>query len=176
MSADSPHDALFIKPFTAGDWAVLCGLRVHQLAEHGIFVEKMADQPDLDSPYETDYHRMEQVYLHGAGNFWIAWWDETPVGHIGAQDVGGAIELRRLYVRAAYRRRGVGSALVRTLIAHCTAYGARAIELWTAVDGPGRSLYARLGFRVVKQRGQEFKDVPNSPGEIRMRLALTGSP
>ena len=41
-----------------------------------------------------------EVYLRGAGSFWLAWYTECPVGHVGGQDVGGADEIRmRLDVR-----------------------------------------------------------------------------
>jgi len=69
-------------------------LRKHQLAEDGIIVDTLPDQPDLSSPYEEDYHRIDQVYLKARGNFWIAWIDDLPLGHIGAQDKGDYIELR----------------------------------------------------------------------------------
>jgi len=163
---------LQIKAFEWQCWDALWQLRAHQLAEHGIVVSSPVSEPDLSSPYERDYHRIEQVYLQGAGNFWIAWLGDTPVGHVGAQDLGGAVELRRMYVRADLRRRGVGTRLVRTLIEHCVAQSVRAIELWTAQNGPGRWLYERLGFRLVAEPGVAFKDVPLSPGEIRMRLDL----
>jgi predicted N-acetyltransferase YhbS len=83
-----------------------------------------------------------------------------------------------MYVRAEYRRRGVGIRLVRTLIEHCVNNGVKAIELWTGEDGPGRFLYEKMGFRVTEGPGKEFRDkeIPcvHSPStdEIRMRLDL----
>lgn len=163
---------LQIRAFEWQYWDALWELRAHQLAEHGIMVSSHVSEPDLSSPFERDYHRIGQVYLRGAGNFWIAWLGDTAVGHVGAQDLGGAVELRRMYVRAVFRRRGVGTRLVLALIEHCVAHGVRAIELWTDRNGPGRRLYERLGFRLVAEPGEAFKDVPLSPGEIRMRLDL----
>jgi GNAT superfamily N-acetyltransferase len=153
-------------------------LRRHQLAEYDILIDEEPGPPDPSSPYEQDYHRMEEVYLSGAGGFWIAWLGATPAGHIGAQDLGetpGAgtgIELRRMYVRADLRRRGVGTRLVQTLIDHCAARQVQAIELWTVHDGPGRLLYSRLGFRVVPAPGPEFHPPPVWRDQLRMRLDL----
>jgi GNAT superfamily N-acetyltransferase len=116
------------------------------------------------------------VYLSGAGNFWLAWYNSLPIGYIGGQDVGGAIKLRRMYVEAAYRRRGVGTALVRALIAHCRLHAIPVVELWTAVGGPGWRLYRALGFRETAGPGGEFQQIVAltryTPGadEIRMRL------
>jgi GNAT superfamily N-acetyltransferase len=78
-----------------------------------------------------------------------------------------------MYVRAQYRRRGIGTALVKTLVEHCEARSVVAIELWTAKDGPGRSLYTKAGFRAVGTKGPGFENAPDRPDEIRMRLDLT---
>jgi len=163
-----------VRAFTWAQWPALWALRHAQLAEQGIRITAdLPAAPDLDSPYEADYHRLDQVYLSGAGGFWIAWAEGAPVGHVGAQDLGGgAIELRRMYVRAEYRRQGIGSLLVRTLIAHCADRGATAIELWTAPGGPGRALYEKLGFRRVASPGREFGAIQPNDSEIRMRLDL----
>ena len=42
--------------------------------------------------------------------------EDTPVGMVGAQDLGGVIELKQMYVLPGYRRQSVGTLLVRTLI------------------------------------------------------------
>jgi hypothetical protein len=106
---------LQIKAFEWQYWDVLWELRIHQLAEDGIMVSSFPSEPDLSSPYERDYHRIDQVYLRGAGNFWIAWLGVTPVGHVGAQDLGAAVELRHMYVRAGFRpaKFGCGSIYAR---------------------------------------------------------------
>jgi GNAT superfamily N-acetyltransferase len=103
---------------------------------------------------------------------------ERPIGYVGAQDIGGAIELRRMYVQAAYRRQGVGTALVRALVTSCATRGAPAIELWTSPEGAGEQLYRTPGFRRVAAPGPEFADVrartryPAGADEVRMRLDL----
>ena len=126
-------------------------------------------EPDPSSPYEQDYHRIDQVYLAGRGGFWIAWLDALPVGHIGAEDRGQYLELRRMYVRQGYRRRGIGRQLVQALIDHCSAEGVPAVELWTAPDGPGRLLYETLGFfRIAAPHGE--RDGEEDDPEMRMRL------
>jgi GNAT superfamily N-acetyltransferase len=168
-----------IKPFDWKDWGALWELRAYQLKENGIILDPVPSQPDLSSPYERDYHRIGQVYLSGAGGFWLAWVGDTPIGHIGGQDLGGVVELRRMYTRANYRRRGVGTYLVCTLVEHCATNDVRAIELWTARDGPGHHLYEKLGFRVTDGPGVEFDDLGTTtqytPGsdEVRMRLDLS---
>ncbi|HZO88610.1 MAG TPA: GNAT family N-acetyltransferase, partial [Chthonomonadaceae bacterium] len=97
---------------------------------------------------------------------------------VGGQDIGGAVELRRMYVRQDFRRRGIGRDLVKALVAHCGAQGVPVIELWTAREGAGRKLYESIGFQMVANPGEAFANVEAvtgyTPGEdeIRMRLQL----
>ncbi|MBU6333378.1 MAG: GNAT family N-acetyltransferase [Chloroflexi bacterium] len=83
------------------------------------------------------------------GNFWLAWTGDRPAGYVGTRDKGDHIELRRMYVRQEYHRRGIGAGLVRALIAHCAQQRATLINLWAAPDGLGRLLYAKPGFYQV---------------------------
>jgi GNAT superfamily N-acetyltransferase len=182
MASHAPPPGVTISPFTWPDWTALWTIRYTQLAEYGLHLDLASipdrPQPNTEDVYEWDFHNLDRVYLHAAGNFWIARADEQPVGYVGGQDIGGAIELRRMYVDAAYRRRGIGAALARALIEHSRGHAARAIELWTAPDGPGRQLYRSLGFRVITTPGMEFADVQHltryrpDEDEIRMRLEL----
>lgn len=181
--ADHPTSlAITVTPFTWDDWPALWAVRRMQLAEHGIKIDPSTlpdrPQPGTNHAHEWDFHEIEHVYLRGAGHFWLARMAGQPVGYVGGQDVGGAIELRRMYVNESYRRRGIGSALVHALIDRSRAYAITAIELWTAAHGPGRPLYETFGFQLRAQPGPEFADVivrtRYTPGddEIRMRLEL----
>lgn len=60
--------------------------------------------------------------------FRMAWYGDDPIGRVGVQDLGGAAELRRMFVKREFRRRGVGTALLRTAIMQCSVGGIRAIE------------------------------------------------
>lgn len=167
-----------------GDWRALWVVHLAQLADHGVFLDpnELPEGPDpqaTDEHGEWDIEYPDEVYQHGAGNFWLAWDGDLPIGMVGAQDIGGVVELRRMFVRAEYRRRGVATALVRALIDYSRAHGARAIELWTGPDGPGKPLYQTLGFRQTEELGPEFslenptphRYVPDpDDGQIRMRL------
>lgn len=113
---------LVIRPFARTMWHDLWQVRFAQLAEHGIVFDSTIPAPSLHTPddaHDWDLHQIAQVYQQDKGNFWLAYFDEQPVGSIGAQDSGGMIEVRRLYVQSAYRRRGIGAALVHTLLHHC---------------------------------------------------------
>jgi GNAT superfamily N-acetyltransferase len=182
MASHAPPPGVTITPFTWPDWTALWTVRYTHLAEDGIHLDPTSipdrQAPDPEHVHEWDFHNLDRVYLHDAGNFWIAHADRRPVGYVGGQDIGEAIELRRMYVDAAHRRRGIGSALVQTLIDHSRTRAVRAIELWTAPDGTGRQFYHSLGFRLTAAPGLEFADIQRltrytpSQDEIRMRLDL----
>lgn len=180
MNAEPVSPIVSIEPFTwERGWHALWVLRHHQLTEEGIIGPlDIPDQPeDVERDgYEWDYHHMAEIYLSGAGGFWLAWCGDDPAGHIGGQDLGGVLELRHMYVRAVYRRRGIATALVQALLDHCKTQSVKAVELWTGWDGEGRGLYERMGFRVTAGPGEEFYDLDyrlnRTPGEgeIRMRF------
>ena len=182
MNAVKASHPISILPFAWTYWRTLWELRLYQLAEAGILLsaEDIPLHPmnvDRDDP-EWDYDHIAEIYLRGAGDFWLAWWENDPAGHIAGQDFGGVIELRRMYVRSVYRRRGIATCLVQTLLNHCKTQSIKAVELWTAKHGVGRKLYERMGFKVCRAPGPEFSDLDYRtnfvPGEdeIRMRLAL----
>jgi GNAT superfamily N-acetyltransferase len=178
---------LVIAPFTWDDWDALWEIRRTHLAEHGIDPKQVHTPPrpgpshavrDANEALEWDLLHPDRIYLRGAGGFWIARVSGHPVGYVGAQPLGQAVELRRMYVAAPWRRRGIGAALVRALINHCRTQGLRVIELWTEESGVGQQLYARLGFRTVAGEGPEFAGAQAEdhyhpgPDEIRMRLQI----
>ncbi len=180
---------LLITPFTwgpNGHWRALWELRHYQLAEEGVFIPLEEDPAPPHNAgreeYEWDYDHIDEIYLCGAGGFWLAWWNQTPIGHIAGQDLGGFVELRHMYVRAEYRRRGIGACLVQTLLDRCQSHRVQEVRLWTAADGPGRWLYKHMGFQVVsrpeeKEAAELIERTNFAPGddEIRMRYLL-GTP
>jgi len=185
MNENTVKEPILVKPFQWEHWIPLMQLLSSHLAEDGVILdpEEIPDKPE-DTPAgsaDWDLDHIDRVYLSGSGGFWLAWYGNIPIGHVGAQDLGGVIELRRMYVKAEYRRRGAGTKLVQALIKHCAAKGVRVIEIGTGENGPGRFLYEKLGFRRIDRPGTEFENVVDateySPGtgETRMRLDLAGS-
>jgi len=170
-----------VRAFEWPDWYAMWKLRAYHLAELGIIIDD-ADPgpPDFALPYdesnpnypEMDMDRIDEAYLKDRGNFWIAWSDDQPLGYVGAQDCGDHIELRRMYVRAEYRRRGIGTLLVQALIGHCKRQKVRMIKLWTSDDGLGHFLYAKCGFRRVALEDDEHNHPSAIQGEFRMCLTL----
>lgn len=63
--------------------------------------------------------------------------------------------LRDIELIAAERNRGLGTAILRALLALAQAEG-RAVELLVLKHNPAQRLYARLGFRIVADDGARF--------------------
>jgi ribosomal protein S18 acetylase RimI-like enzyme len=62
----------------------------------------------------------------------------------------GHVELEHLYLQPSAQGRGVGTAIIRNLIAEAEARS-EAVRLSTARINPARRLYERLGFTVVDE-------------------------
>jgi GNAT superfamily N-acetyltransferase len=183
MSENTLSENILVKPFEWEHWIPLMQLLTSHLAEDGVILgpEEISEKPEDTPPGTADWDldHINHVYLIGSGGFWLAWYGNIPIGHVGAQDLGGVVELRRMYVKAEYRRRGAGTKLIQALIKHCAVKGVKAIELGTAENGIGRFLYEKLGFNRIDRPGPEFEDAVDvtrwslRKGEIRMRLDLT---
>lgn len=78
---------------------------------------------------------------------------EQPAGVIAWSQVGELADLHRLVVAPTYRRRGLGSALVRTGLRAVQRLGARAAMLEVGyTNEPAIALYQRLGFEQLIAR------------------------
>ena len=98
-------------------------------------------------------------------SFWSAWDGDEPVG-VGALKRLSAEhgEIKSMYTAEAARGRGVGSALVRYIMAEARARGIQRLSLETgswAYFLPARALYARHGFVECGPFG-DYRADPNS--------------
>lgn len=111
-------------------------------------------------------HALDPSGLRAPGmRFWSAWEGETLVG-VGALKRIGAEhgELKSMHTAEAARGRGVGSALLRHIMAAARAHGMRRLSLETGAWPyflPARAFYARHGFTYCGPFG-EYRNDPNS--------------
>jgi putative acetyltransferase len=93
----------------------------------------------------------------------------TPLGCVAMVDCGDYVEVKRLYIAAAGRGRGLARALMAVLEAEAKAREKTAIRLETG-DAlvPAVTLYRTLGYAV---RGP-FGDYPEHPASLFMEKAL----
>ena len=98
------------------------------------------------------------------------------IASVGVAPSGDATcELKRLYVDARARRRGLGAALVAVVEAWARAHGAGRVELWSDTRfGDAHRLYARLGYADTGAR-RDLHD-PSHTTELHMVRTLPVPP
>jgi putative acetyltransferase len=104
--------------------------------------------------------------------WWVVTDGDRVVACVGAGPLrGSTVELKRLYVAASHRRRGLAAALVRVVEAHAGALGAREVELWSdSRFTAAHRLYTRLGYLDSGER-RELGD-PSETTELRFSRHL----
>jgi GNAT superfamily N-acetyltransferase len=113
-----------------------------------------------DSPEQLDgYIDLGRVLMAVASTAEI-------IGHVQLvpTDRAGVVELKSLAVRDAFRRRGVGRALVEQALAACRVEGAEAVTVKTAAADIGNlRFYQRCGFRLTSVEPDAFTPAQGYP-------------
>jgi ribosomal protein S18 acetylase RimI-like enzyme len=78
--------------------------------------------------------------------------DGEPAGRLYVHRGPGDIRIMDIALVPAFRRRGIGTALLRALIAEGDESG-RKLSIHVETNNPARMLYERLGFRVAGEHG-----------------------
>lgn len=100
-------------------------------------------------------------YIPPRGAIWLAQAGADAVGCVALRPLPNDIgEVKRMFVDRAWRGRGVGRALLETLIARARAIGYHRLRLGTITDmTAARSLYHSLGFVPIERyRPDEMVD------------------
>lgn len=135
--------------------------------------QERADTPDalaliaeLEAILEPLYPRasrhglnIKQLLAQGVA-FFVVRADGAPAGCGGVLLVPGAYaELKRMYVRPAFRGAGLGERLIERLADHAAAHGQRVLRLETGVHQHAAiRLYERAGFRRIPPFGSYTND------------------
>ena len=158
-----PH-AIVIEPARPADAPAVIALIGRVFAEYDFIWDPATEVPDL--------FQMEQRYAGPAGAFWVARLAGEVVGSVGVERLpDGRAELHRLYLDATLRGRGVGRALVETVLDWCRKAGIARLTLWsdTRFDRAHR-LYEGMGFTKTGER--ELPDDPNDTREFAYERAV----
>jgi ribosomal protein S18 acetylase RimI-like enzyme len=75
---------------------------------------------------------------------------DRDVGYLQLADEADALFLKDLHVLAPFQNRGIGTAALRMLFAEAGRAG-KAMTVGVVKFNPARALYARLGFRLVRE-------------------------
>jgi GNAT superfamily N-acetyltransferase len=160
---------VMVREVVAEDWQALRDIRL----------EALRDAPEaFGSTYEREAAFVEADWQRriARGGSFLGYLPEasasSPAGLIGGYlEEPGLVELVSMYVRPQARGRGLGEALVATVIDWAAARNAGSVHLWvTETNSPARLLYKRCGFTLTGER----QPLPSNPalGEIAMARPL----
>ncbi len=102
--------------------------------------------------FDTELASLPGKYTPPGGELWLAWNGVEAVGCVGVRPLNRRdCEMKRLYVRPAGRRLGLGRRLAETAIRFATDAAYRSVKLDTisAQMAAAERLYQKLGFRRV---------------------------
>jgi putative acetyltransferase len=136
-------------PATAADVPAVMLLIGRVFAEYGLLLMPAFEVPDL--------LRFNAHYVPPQGAFWVVREETRVVGSVGVErlDVRTA-ELHRLYLDATLRGRGIGRALVETVLDWSRVEGVARLVLWSDTRfEQSHRLYRRLGFEQLGERTVE---------------------
>ena len=102
-------------------------------------------------------------------HFFLVRVDDRPAGCGGVQFFGKDFaELKRMYVRPAFRGRGLARQLLETLASHAQAHGITTLRLETGIhQKEAIALYERFGFRRIPPFGDYRPDPVSLCYEMR---------
>ena len=103
------------------------------------------------------------------GCVFLALYDSKPCGCVALREIGeGICEMKRLYVRPAFRGKGIGRSLVDAIIEEAKRLNYSQIRLDTLpIMAKATALYRQLGFVDIPPYGDD-----PTPGATHMELEL----
>ncbi len=148
-TGDFNLDDVLVQPAQEQDYAA-----VRELFRAGL-EEGLVPDNDTGADIET----LHDAYFSddGQSNFWVAKYSGDVVGMIGVQKTSdGTAEVRRLRVRRAHRRHGVGAKLVEQALTFCQHHGYLKVILDVRIErGPAIALFEKFGFQLARSREVE---------------------
>lgn len=119
--------------------------------------------------FDAELAGLPGEYAPPRGRLLIAHVDGVPAGCVALRPLAADCEMKRLYVRPAFRGRGVGQALAARVIAEARAlaYPRMLLDTIESEMAAAVALYRALGFRPITP----YRDNP-IPGALYMELPL----
>jgi putative acetyltransferase len=132
-------------------------------------VEERASMPGIEH-MRADAHRLPGPYVPPHGALWLAQAGDDAIGCVALRPLPDGIgEVKRMYVDGAWRGKGVGRALLETLIEHARTLGYHRLRLGTITEmTAAKSLYRALGFIPIERyRADEMVDTEFYEKDLR---------
>ena len=141
-----------IRTLEASEWAQYRDVRLRSLAESpNAFGSTLAVEQERSG--EAWAERLSSAAVSGQDCPLIAEQDSVVIGLVWAKvdfSDSSAVSVFQMWVAPEYRARGVGSMLLREVVAWAQRHNARTVQLGVACgDTSAVRLYMRAGFKVV---------------------------
>lgn len=138
-------------------------------------IEEYVASLPVDVSYEhvpDELSRLPGEYAPPRGELLLALVDGRPAGCVGLRPLeGDTCEMKRVYLRPEWRRRGIGRAMAEAIVQAARRIGYRKMRLDTIPSlKPAIALYRSMGFRVIAP----YRVIPTSSAFF-MELKLEGS-
>jgi len=143
-------DTLAIRPVADSDHAAVRDLFIAINRALAPADMKETFERYIETALAAEIDRLDSFYNRERGNgFWVAHIGSLLVGTVGLERASPqAVELRRMYVRAEFRRRGIAQALLERVAAEARAMGYTKLVLSTAaIQAAAVAFYRAHGFR-----------------------------
>jgi GNAT superfamily N-acetyltransferase len=124
-----------------------------------IATNRLLSPPDLRDAFEVyieralaeEIDRIDAYYSEHDGGFWVAIQNDVLVGTFGLERAApDAMELRRMYVDVAARRKGIGRCMLRYSEDECRRRNVARLELSTAeIQSAALALYGNAGYQLL---------------------------
>lgn len=133
---------------------------------------RTVEEPACFREFARELDGLPGEYAPPAGRLLLAYERDGAAGCVGLRRLDPATaELKRLYVRPAYRSLGIGRSLAEAAITAARSRGYSRLVLDSLPKmGPAIALYYRLGFRRI----EPYLSEP-TPGSLCFELPLPGS-
>lgn len=123
-------------------------------AQFGALLMEYVTALDVDLSFQNitgELADLKGIYGRPSGRMFLAYYGEDAIGCIALRSIdivaGGACEIRRMYVKTAYRGSGAGKALAGMVLQEARKIGYAAVffDALTSMD-EAHGLYGKLGF------------------------------
>jgi ribosomal protein S18 acetylase RimI-like enzyme len=144
--------SITLRPVRPDDTAFLCEVygstRAAELALTGW------GPAEIDTFVRMQFDAQHRHYLktYPDASYEIIVEDGHPIGRLYVARLADEIRLVDIAILPAHRGGGVGTAIITGLQAEARRTG-RAVRIHVERDNPALRLYARLGFRIIEERG-----------------------
>ena len=142
-----------IRPYTDADRAAVRDLFIRINAELAPPELCEAFAGYVTVSLRDEIGRLEDYYAERQGSFWVACDGARLAGMFGLERVGtAAAELRRMYVDAVYRKRGLARMMLERAERICREAGTPVVTLSTSeLQQAALTFYRSAGYRLVRE-------------------------